>query len=215
MLGFYQQAVKSVNNTCSGNFFRLGVTDFRPWSDKEIEIGTVNGVEYVNTREAKSGDNRSYFTDSVSSCCALAARRVMLGDPLEQGALKRILGVRTFLAHVVDSYDADVVAAELSKFQCNFNEKIQFYMFTMQAHLERGIIYGETGVGFSGAYLALIKAYGKQYLPHIAKQTTIITGYQGIFWNNINCGVYVRPHGIFPVTSQVGSYLFSDTEGWI
>lgn len=203
MSRFYRGSVRSSSSTAAGNFFRLGTTNFMPWSDQEVAIGVINGVEYVDTREAKSGTGKSYYTDSVSSCCALAATRVAFGPPRESGALRQVLFVKTFLSHVVDSSDADMVKAELLRFQPALNAAIKFYMFTMQTHLDTGRLLGGQGVGFAGAVGGLLGAYGTGALDQIAAQTTIVTGYQGVDWNNSDCGVYVRPHGVYPVTSQV------------
>jgi hypothetical protein len=195
---FLNLATKSTERTKSGSFFRLGQDGFRAWTEQEIKIGVVNGVEYVDTEEAKTGDGKSFYTDCVSSCCALAARRVAFGPPREPGAMRQVLFAKTFLAHVVGSWNAGKVAKMLLRFQPNLNPAIEFYMFTMPVHLQNG--QDGQDVGYSGAVEGLLQAYGRGSLESIARRTTIVTGYQGVAWDAENCGVHVRPHGVFPVS---------------
>jgi len=93
---FLNHATKSTENTKSGNYFRLGQDGFRAWTEQQIQIGVVNGVEYVDTEEAKTGDGKSFYTDCVSSCCALAARRVAFGPPASRGLRAKSFSPRLF-----------------------------------------------------------------------------------------------------------------------
>lgn len=208
MKRFYEAAGKSSDKTASGNYIRFN-TDFMPWTDEQQQAGEFNGATYVDTREAKHGIAKAFYTDSVSSCCALAARTIQFGPPKAEGALSSLVRVQTFLAHVVDESDTDVVADALLDFQPNFNASIELYMFSMQVHVDAGRTEGRDTVGFSGAVGGLLEAYGDGALETIARQTKIVTGYQGQGWNNREFGVYVRDYGIFPVSSLAPALTLS------
>src|SRR5919202_60246 len=183
MAQFYIQANKSTAKTKSGGYIQLETAGYKSWTSEEQRSprSKETGVEYVDIRKALQGDGRTLYSDNASSCCILAGYVRRMAKAKEKGALDKVIFCRTFLSHVVDAKDTKLVGDTLQKFQQSFNSHIRFYMFTMQAHLDRGRFYGSGDVGFSGAVGGLMNAYCSSSitLELIAKQTIIVTGYQG------------------------------------